>query len=85
MELGIVGRKYKRGGIMEAIITAVVSGLCVAIPSIIATISANKRSNDLVIYRINELDKKVHEHNNLIDRMYKIENRVTLLEENKKD
>ena len=70
---------------MEAIITAVVSGLCVAIPSIIATISANKRSNDLVIYRINELDNKVHEHNNLIDRMYKVENRVTLLEENKKD
>lgn len=70
---------------METIITAVVSGLCVAIPSIIATISANKRNNDLVIYRINELDQKVHEHNNLIDRMYKIENRVTILEENKKD
>lgn len=70
---------------MEGIITAVISGLCVAIPSIIATISANKRSNDLVIYRINQLDEKVHEHNNLIDRMYKVENRVTLLEENKKD
>lgn len=70
---------------METIITAVISGLCVAVPSIIATISANKRSNDLVIYRINELDQKVHEHNNLIDRMYKVENRVTLLEENKKD
>ena len=70
---------------METIITAVISGLCVAIPSIIATILANKRNNDLVIYRINELDQKVHEHNNLIDRMYKIENRVTLLEENKKD
>ncbi len=70
---------------METIITAVISGLCVAIPSIIATISANKRNNDLVLYRINELDQKVHEHNNLIDRMYKIENRVTLLEENKKD
>lgn len=67
---------------METIITAVISGLCVAVPSIVATISANKRSNDLVIYRINELDKKVHEHNNLIDRMYKVENRVTLLEEN---
>lgn len=70
---------------METVITAVISGLCVAIPSIIATISANKRNNDLVLYRINELDQKVHEHNNLIDRMYKIENRVTLLEENKKD
>ena len=70
---------------METIITAIVSGLCVAVPSIVATVSANKRNNDLVLYRINELDQKVHEHNNLIDRMYKVENRVTLLEENKKD
>ena len=69
---------------METILTAVISGLCVAIPSIIATISANKRDNNLVLYRINELDNKVHEHNQLIDRMYKIENRVTILEENKK-
>lgn len=66
---------------MTEIIIAIISGLCVAIPSIIATISSNKKSNDLVIYRIDELDKKVHEHNNLIDRMYKIENRVTLLED----
>lgn len=66
---------------MIEIIIAIISGLCVAIPSIIATISSNKKSNDLVIYRIDELDKKVHEHNNLIDRMYKVENRVTLLED----
>lgn len=69
---------------METIITAIISGLCVAVPSIVATISANKRSNDLVIYRINELDEKVHEHNNLIDRMYKVENRVTILEEERR-
>ena len=69
---------------METVITAVISGLCVAIPSIIATISANKRDNNLVLYRINELDQKVHEHNQLIDRMYKIESRVKVLEENKK-
>lgn len=66
---------------MTEIIIAVISGLCVAIPSIITTISSNKRSNDLVIYRINELDKKVHEHNNLIDRMYKVESRVSLIED----
>lgn len=70
---------------MTTVLTAVISGLCVAVPSIVATISANKRNNDLVLYRINELDQKVHEHNQLIDRMYKIENRVTILEENKKD
>lgn len=70
---------------MTTVLTAVISGLCVAVPSIVATISANKRNNDLVLFRINELDQKVHEHNNLIDRMYKIENRVTILEGNKKD
>ena len=43
---------------METIITAIISGVCVAIPSILATISANKRQNDLVLYRINELDEK---------------------------
>ncbi len=70
---------------MQQILVAVISGLCVAIPSIIATLSSNKKNNDLVLYRIEELDNKVHEHNNLIDRMYKIENRVTLLEDNFKD
>ena len=70
---------------MDTIITALISGLCVAIPAIITTISTNKKNSDLVLYRINELDKKVHEHNNLIDRMYKVESRVTLLEDNMKD
>lgn len=68
----------------SAIIVAIISGLCVAIPSIIATLSSNKKSNDLIIYRINKLDEKVHEHNNLIDRMYKVEERIALLEDDKK-
>lgn len=66
---------------MKEIITAIISGLCVAIPSIIATILSNKRNHDLVVFRIDLLDKKVHEHNNLIDRMYRVESRVTLLED----
>ncbi len=70
---------------MNDIVVAIISGLCVAVPSVIATISSNKKNNDLVLYRINELDQKVHEHNNLIDRMYKVENRVTLLEDNSKE
>ena len=70
---------------MEQIVVAIVSGLCVAIPSIIATIVNNNKNKGLIVYRIDELDAKVHEHNNLIDRMYKVENRVTLLEDNVKD
>ena len=67
---------------MEQIIVAIISGLCVAIPSVIATISSNKKNNDLIIYRIDELDNKVHEHNNLIDRMYKVEQKVAIIEDN---
>lgn len=65
---------------MQGIIVAIISGLCVAVPSVIATISSNKRNNDLVIYRIGELEKKVSKHNNVVERMFKVEERITLLE-----
>ena len=68
---------------MEVIITAIISGLCVAVPSIIATVVANRKSTALLEYKVDELTDHVNKHNNLIDRMYKIENRVTLLEERK--
>lgn len=67
------------------IVVAIISGLCVAVPSIIATISANKKNNDLVLYRINELDNKVHEHNQLIDRMYKAESNISALVDDVKE
>jgi len=70
---------------MNQIIIAVISGLCVAVPSIIATISTNKKNNDLVIYRINELDEKVQKYNNLKDRMFEAEKKIALLENNVKD
>lgn len=65
--------------------TAVISGLCVAIPSIIATVTANRKDNALVRYRIDELDKKVNKHNNLIERTYDLEKRVAILEEKEKE
>ena len=70
---------------MEQILVAIISGLCVAIPSIIATISTNKKNNDLVIYRINELDQKVQKYNNLKDRMFEAEKRLALIENDVKD
>lgn len=63
------------------IVTSVISGLCVAIPSIIATVAANRKDNALVKYRIDQLDTKVNKHNNLIERMYKVEERISILEE----
>jgi len=66
---------------MQQIWVAVISGLCVAVPSVLATISSNKKNNDLVLYRIGELEKKQQKHNNLIERMYKVEESVKVLEE----
>lgn len=67
------------------ILIALISGLCVAIPSIVATIVTSKDNKNIIAYRIDILEKKVMTHNNLIDRMYKVENRVTLVEDDIKD
>lgn len=64
---------------------AIVSGLCVAVPSVIATITANKKASAITDLKIEELTKKVNLHNNLIDRMYKVESRVTVIEDELKD
>ena len=64
---------------------AIVSGLCVAVPSVIATITANKKSSAITDFKIEELTKKVNIHNNLIDRMYHVETRVAVIEEELKD
>lgn len=66
---------------MNNIATALISGLCVAIPSLIATLTTAKKNQDLLNYKIDELTEHVNKHNTLIDRMYKVENRVTLLEQ----
>ena len=65
---------------MEQIITS----LIVAIPSLIATVVLNNKTQAVLEYKVDQLDKKVHEHNNLIDRTYKLENRVSILEEKHK-
>lgn len=64
------------------IIIAIIGGASVAIPSVIATVLSNRKSQAVMEYKIDALDKKVHEHNNLIDRMYKVESRVTVIEDN---
>lgn len=66
------------------IITSIIGGLFVAIPSLVATIVLNNKTQAVLEYKVDQLDKKVHEHNNLIDRTYKLESRVSILEEKHK-
>lgn len=48
----------------------------------VGTIGGIIASSKLTTYRIGQLEEKVSKHNGLIDRMYKIETRVTVLEDN---
>ena len=42
---------------------------------------ANRRSSALIAYRLEALEKKVEAHNNLVERMYQVEERTELQEE----
>ena len=53
----------------EAVTVALISGLCVAVPSVITTMFSNNKANTLMKYRIDELTKKVEKHNNVVERM----------------
>lgn len=70
---------------MEAIITAIIGGVCVAIPSIIATISSNKRSTALITYRVNQLEKKVEKHNSVVERTFRLEEDIKNIQEDIKE
>lgn len=64
--------------------STIVVGILSLIGTLVGTLSGIFINNKLTIYRIDKLEEKVSKHNNLIDRMYKIESRVTLLEEEKR-
>lgn len=62
----------------------VVVALLSLVGTFIGTIGGILATQKLVSYRLQKLEEKVDKHNNLIDRMYKIETRVTLLEDEMK-
>ena len=65
----------------EAVQIAVISGLCVAVPSVIATIISSMSNKQLIMYRIDQLESKVNKHNSVIDRTYKLEKNQSIIQE----
>lgn len=61
----------------STIIVAILSLLGTLIGSLGGIVASNK----LVIYRIQELEKKVEKHNSVIDRVYKLENHEAVIDE----
>ncbi|MCI8348665.1 MAG: hypothetical protein HFE74_04405 [Firmicutes bacterium] len=62
---------------MVEIIVAVIAASGGLLGSIIGVLSANR----LTTYRIAQLEKKVDKHNNLVERMYKVEESAEVLKE----
>ena len=62
---------------MENIITAALA----LIGTLAGTYFANRKSAALIAYRLEELEKRVQAHNNLVERTYKLEERTELQEE----
>ena len=63
------------------IIVALLTGAFTLAGVIITVVVGNKNLEKLIVYRIEQLEKKQDKHNTLIDRMYSVEEKVSVLEE----
>lgn len=76
---------------MKEIIVALITGVLSLAGVVITVIYGSKKTTatvkaqtELTLYRIDELEKKQDKHNTLIERMYKVEEDITLLKEQHK-
>lgn len=65
---------------MSDSVLAAISALGTGVLSLIGVYLANRKSSSLIAYRLEELEKKVDKHNSLIDRMYRAESRLDVVE-----
>lgn len=73
---------------MESIIVAIITSVFTFAGVIITVRAGNKNtekkvkeSTDLTLYRIAQLEEKQDKHNTLIERMYRVEDRLNVIDE----
>jgi hypothetical protein len=60
--------------------TTIILGIISFLGTVIGTFAGIITSAKLTNYRLEQLEKKVDKHNSLVERMYKVEERVSILE-----
>lgn len=65
--------------------TEIIISLITLVGTITTVIISNIAQSSLIKYRLGELEKKVNLHNNLIDRMYKAETKIEVIENDLND
>jgi len=73
----LYGRKEGVFHMPAEVITAALS----LVGTLVGTLGGIALSSNLTNYRIEQLEKKVEKHNNLITRTFKIENAISVLDE----
>ena len=64
---------------------AAIAAIVVGLFSFLGTYLSNRKSQALIAYRIEQLEKKQDKHNNLIERTYQLEGRMTEAEHDIRD
>ena len=70
---------------MKEILIAAISSVVTGLFSLIGVYFANRKSQALIAYRLQELEKKQDKHNNLIERTFKLEGDVKELQHDVRD
>lgn len=60
----------------EAVIVAIITGGI----TLVGTVISNVMNHSKTMYRIDQLERKVEKHNNLVERMYICEGQIKVLE-----
>ena len=61
--------------------SAIIVGVLALAGTLMGSIITNNKTQALVIYRLQQLEEKVNKHNNLVDRMYKMEEKQMVMDE----
>lgn len=59
---------------------AVAAAAITAVLGFLGTYLSNRKQSVLIAYRLEELEKKVNKHNNLVERMFRAEGMITELQ-----
>jgi hypothetical protein len=65
----------------NALLIAVISGLCTAVPCVISTFVTNNTREALQTERLNNMVQKIDELNEKVDRLSDFDKRISLLEQ----
>lgn len=60
---------------------SIAAALIALVGSLAGTYFANRKASALIAYRLEQLERRVQEHNQIVDRTYKLEERTELQEE----